>query len=100
MQYEPTYDIAVQGGTAGKVDPRKLMEQLDGLRNALSPMLDEEQDQEQGRFRLSSLEIGLTVSAEGNIVFVSASVTASITLTFSRPADESDHLTSARRLVR
>jgi hypothetical protein len=69
----------------GDIDLDDLSQQLMEIRNAINPVLAEEP--QPGRFGLQSLEISLTVGAEGKIWFiVSGSAEASITLTFSRPS--------------
>ena len=69
----------------GEVGLDDLSEQLRDIRNAISPVLAEET--QPGGFGLQSLQISLTVGAEGKIWFiVSGSAEASITLTFSRPS--------------
>ena len=70
----------------GELDLDDLSEQLQEIRNAITPVIADE-PQAAGGFGLESLEIALTVGAEGKIWFiVSGSVEASITMTFSRPA--------------
>jgi hypothetical protein len=84
-----TYGIAIaESGTdwptgAGHVDTDKLREDLAEIRDSLSPVLEEEPG---NKLALSELEIGLTLSAEGKLLFIAtAGVEATITLTFSRP---------------
>lgn len=87
-----TYEVAeikqVEGAVVkerlGKVDPEALSAQLAEIRNALDPFVDS--GGQASAFGLESLEIALTIGAEGKVWFVaSGSVEASITMTFSRP---------------
>lgn len=86
-----TYGIAIgqQADAAprwggGEVDTAELRQQLADIRDALAPVLE---DDGGAALRLSSLEIGLTLSASGKVLFIAeAGVEATITLTFSRPA--------------
>ncbi len=72
----------------GEVELDRLSEQLQEVRDAITPIIADE-PQATGGFGLQSLEISLTVGANGKIWFIaSGSAEASITLTFSRPATE------------
>jgi len=69
----------------GAVDLDDLSGQLQEIRDAITPIIAGE-TQTAGDFGLESLEISLTVGAEGKIWFIaSGSAEASITMTFSRP---------------
>ena len=85
-----TYGIAIKDTTedqfmateASHVDTEALRQQLTEIRDSLSPVLEETG----APFRLSEMEIALTLDARGKVLFIGeAGVEASITLTFSRP---------------
>ncbi len=67
------------------VDPRELAQQLRDISDAIAPVVGETQSS--GGFGLESIEIALTIGAEGGVWFVAkGSAEASITVTFSRPS--------------
>jgi hypothetical protein len=68
----------------GEVDLDKLRDQLREIRDAIDPLVTEVPPD--GALGLESVAITLAVSREGRILFLmSGSVSASITLTWSRP---------------
>ena len=78
-----TFGIATRttADTPPKIDPDDLRRQLEQIRDSLDPLLH---DPSTG-LSLNSVEIGLTLSASGKVLFIGeAGVEASITLTFSR----------------
>lgn len=86
---QTTFPIAVgpDGSAAdafraeAQIDTVKLRDQLGDIRDALSPLLADQGSP----LSLSELEIGLTLSASGKVMFIAeAGIEASITLTFSR----------------
>ena len=78
-----TDSTAVAVESRGTVDLGELRDQLVDIRDTLSPLLAAS---DSDGMRLSSLELSLTVGAEGGVWFIAkGSVEASITMTFSRP---------------
>lgn len=76
-----TAEIAVT--SRGSVDLDELRDQLVEIRDTLSGLIDA--DSPDG-IRLSSVELSLTVGAEGGVWFIAkGSVEGSITMTFSGP---------------
>lgn len=74
-------------GGVGKVDVDQLRTQLTDIRDSLAPLMQEEEVP--NRFGLTEMEIALSVSVEGKILFVAkGAAEATIKLTFGRP--ESD----------
>jgi hypothetical protein len=68
----------------GEVRSEQVAEQLREIRDTISQVIDEEPHA--GRIGLDSIEISLTVGAEGRVWFVAkGSVEASIKLIFARP---------------
>lgn len=66
-----------------RVDLDDLRAQLTEIRDALKPVLDED-EAEGGRMRLDEIKVGLTLGASGRIMFIAkGSVEATITMTFS-----------------
>lgn len=88
---EETYDIVdlsagpgVQVEAWGKVNPRNLVEKLIPIRDALTQLIEPN-----SKFGLQSLEVSLTLTAEGGVAFIAkGSAEASLTLTFARPETE------------
>jgi hypothetical protein len=71
------------GAAAAVIDLDRLRGQLNEIRDALSPVLD--QQSAQNGFRLSSMELQLTVGLEGKVWFVAKGTgEASLKLTWSR----------------
>lgn len=71
------------GSAPGVVDLESLRSQLSEIRDALSPVI--EQQSAQPGFRLNSMELSLTVGLEGRVWFVAkGSGEASLTMTWSR----------------
>lgn len=64
-----------------KVDPTQLADDLARIREAFERVLD---GRSESAFPLKTVEVGLSVTAEGKIIFVGVEVTASLTLTFER----------------
>jgi hypothetical protein len=85
---EETYGVVdlsapygVQVEALGKVNPRELVERLIPIRDALSKLIEPN-----SKFGLESLEVSLTLTAEGGVAFIAkGSAEASLTLTFARP---------------
>jgi hypothetical protein len=75
----PTVDAF--GTDAPSIDTNDLRNQLEEIRDSLDPLLSET-----GRaLSLTSVDIALTLSASGKVLFIAeGGVEASITLTFSR----------------
>lgn len=70
------------GAGVGEVDLDHLRGQLAEIRDALTPVLD---DQAEARMKLREIEVDLTVSFEGNIWFIAKGKgEASIKLQFSK----------------
>jgi Trypsin-co-occurring domain 1 len=68
------------------VDPSNVARQLKDITDAIAPVLDEAQPQK--AFGLDTIELSLTIGAEGGIWFVAkGSAEASITVTFKRTVD-------------
>ncbi len=67
------------------VDPEELARQLKHISDAVAPVLAD--GAAQGEFGLDSIEIALTIGAEGGIAFIAkGTAEASITVKFARPA--------------
>lgn len=70
----------------GVVDPQELREQLAEIRDALQPLLAEEQAAGSG-MGLAEITVGLALGASGKVLFIAeGSVEASIGLVFRRPS--------------
>lgn len=88
MSKYPVVDLSNDAATVaiaskGEVDIDALRDQLTEIRDALSPLVASATPA--GGIQLSSLELSLTVGAEGGVWFVAkGSIEASITMTFSR----------------
>lgn len=66
------------------VDPKDLARQLKDISDAVAPVLS---DTPESGFGLDSIEIALTIGAEGGIAFIAkGTAEASITAKFARPA--------------
>ena len=77
----------VQVAQIGEVSSEQVANQLKEISNTIGTVLTEQP--EQGPVRLQTVEIALTVGAEGGVWFVAkGSVEASITLTFERVLPE------------
>ena len=77
---------AFWAGKPGGVDLGKLRSQLEEIRDAILPVAAEPAGA-QGGFGLQTLEIDLTIGAEGQVWFVAkGSLEASLKLTFGHPA--------------
>ena len=75
----------LQVGVHGKpvVDIDKLRDQLKDIKNGLVGVFEDKD--RQGKFALNSLEISLTIGAEGGVWFIAkGSIEGSIKLTFER----------------
>jgi len=72
------------GGEAGSVDLDSLREQLEEIRDSLTPVVS---DQAEGDgLRLQEIELSLAVGLEGKVWFVAkGTAEASLKLTFGRP---------------
>jgi hypothetical protein len=85
----PVADLSTLGDgigveAQGEVDLTRLRGQLEEIRDALRPVLDEADDP--GRIGLRQIEVALTVGLEGRVWFIAkGSAEASLTLTFARP---------------
>ena len=80
--YAVYVDESLQGAPTARVDAVDLREQLSGLVKAVGPLME---GKTPGELALDSLELGLTLSAEGKVSFIAkAGLEASITLTFKR----------------
>jgi hypothetical protein len=67
------------------IDPARLAQQLKDIANAIAPVVAEAD--RQGPFGLQSIELALTVGAEGGVWFVAkGSAEASITVKFGHDA--------------
>jgi hypothetical protein len=86
----PEEQIPVQGWRRiGDVDPEALAGQLEPIRQAFESKLFQG-SQRSGGFGLQSVEVSLTVTAEGGVGFIAkGSIEGSITLTFERPGSGS-----------
>ena len=79
----------------GRVSSEQVANQLKEISHTIGTVLDEEPPS--GQVRLDTVEIALTVGAEGGVWFVAkGSIEASITLTFSR---ETPALANLRSVV-
>jgi hypothetical protein len=68
------------------VDPQELARQLKHISDAVAPVLADGAPAE-GGFGLDSIEIALTIGAEGGIAFIAkGTAEASITVKFARPS--------------
>lgn len=82
-------DLSESGGGIGvasvaKVDPNEIASQLKDISNAITPVLAASDGA--GGIGLQSIELSLTIGAEGGVWFVAkGSAEASITATFSKP---------------
>ena len=80
-----TAPVALGAAGSGELELSGLASQLEEIRDALQPVLDEPSPA--GGFGLQSLEVALTIGLEGKVWFVaSGSAEASVTLTFGKPA--------------
>ena len=84
----PVADLTVETSFAlerqPRVNPQELARQLKDISDAIAPVLA--QADTKAPFGLQSIELSLTIGAEGGIWFVAkGSAEASITATFSRP---------------
>ncbi len=83
----PTADVSV----AGSVDLDALRDQLQQIRDSLSPLLDDQGQTaaDETPIGLQELELALSISLEGKVWFIAkGSAEASITLTFGRAKAE------------
>lgn len=82
-----TSGLALESGTV--VDPHELASQLKDIGLAMAPVLNEDRDE--GSLAIKSVEIALTIGAEGGVWFVAkGSVEASIKLVLERPSTPED----------
>jgi hypothetical protein len=73
---------AVDTDAVPRLDTEDLRVQLEEIRDSLAPLISDSDRS----LSLSAVELALTLSASGKVLFVGeAGVEASITLTFSRP---------------
>lgn len=78
-----TSEPALEGRAS--VDPQELARQLKDISDAVTPVLAD--DAQQGGFGLDSIEIALTIGAEGGIAFIAkGTAEASVTVKFARPS--------------
>lgn len=73
----------LMGKTEVEADPEKLKQQVVGYISLIRGAIAETEENE-GRFRVSSVKLGLTVTVGGNIGVASAGAEASIEVEFSR----------------
>jgi hypothetical protein len=79
-EYQIVVDEELSAKGLGRIDSDDLRRQLDELVASLGPVMDGD-----GKLGLSSLEVGLTLSAEGKVAFLAkAGLEATITLKFER----------------
>jgi hypothetical protein len=82
-------DLSSEAGAIGtaavaSVDPKKIASQLEEINDAIAPVLASADGK--GGIGLQSIELSLTIGAEGGVWFVAkGSAEASITATFSKP---------------
>lgn len=89
----PVSDLSATSGLALEsraiVDPRELASQLKDIGDAIAPVLAEDRDE--GSLGIKSIEIALTIGAEGGVWFVAkGSAEASIKLILERPSTTPD----------
>jgi hypothetical protein len=71
-------------GSAHGVDVAAVRSQLDHIQRQIDSLLSALEEPAEGRFRLSDIEIGLAVTAEGSIGVATVGAEVSINLTYSR----------------
>lgn len=69
-----------------EVPADKLLNSWENTRRAIYHMLEDTKQDEDKGIQLDELEVSLSVSGEGNIVFVTAKAEASVVLKFKRKA--------------
>jgi len=74
--------VGADGTEAAKIDPTRLARDVGRIRDAFHLVLNE--DDQTMSFRASEVDVGLSVSAEGNLGVVKGSATASINIKFVR----------------
>jgi hypothetical protein len=67
-----------------EVDLGSVQSELDGMQSQIDLLLSKIQDPKDGKFRLSEIEFGLAVTAEGSIGIATVGGEVSITLSYSR----------------
>ena len=89
VQTYPVIDLTPQGigaeSLGDRVNPTKLADDLVPIRDAFLRVLGGQQASTGGGIGLQTVEVSLTLTAEGNLGFVKGSAEGSITLSFGRP---------------
>jgi len=67
-----------------EVDLGAVQSELDGMQGQIDSLLSKIQDPTNAKFRLSDIEFGLSITAEGSIGIATVGGEVSVTLTYSR----------------